>query len=48
MNNWQDFYNKFMTPDMVIIIGILIIAGFRQNITELAVVGLLAFLKGDK
>jgi hypothetical protein len=47
MSSWQDFYDKFMTPNMIIIIGILIIAGFRPSITELAIVGLLAFMNKE-
>ena len=48
MNNWKDFYDKFMQPNMLIIIGLLIIASMRQSITELVVVGLLAFMKAGE
>jgi len=45
--DWMDFVDKLMTTDMIIVIGLLIVAGLNPGIMELIAVGLLAFLKGS-
>jgi len=45
--DWMDFVDKLMTTDMIIVIGLLIVAGLNPGIMGLIAVGLLAFLKGN-